>query len=145
MSTYRPPPSVLLVAALGALGACEDAIHPMAPTERANASVVSAAPTVGQSVVSQTAGVTEFGDLVERLLPSFDDQVIAGELHAQLDEFRNARAVGDLVAAHRAIARVEPLLARSGAHPANVGAIRLALSRAHDDAESALAASGESP
>jgi hypothetical protein len=107
------------------------------PETGAVAPVEVTAPSAART--PRPEGALDFGDVYGRLLPSFEDQVIAAELRARLDAFAAAYHRGDDVAARRALASAHALVARSGDHVANVGAVRLALARAGAVLDSATA------
>lgn len=130
MLLYRPPPAALLVplciTALAATTGCNDTKTLTEPPRAA-----ASAPSL--SIAPQPARLGEavqFDDVVGRVLPSFADQTVAAELRARLSDFSDAYRTGNDTAARYALNRAQALLARSGAHTANVGAIRLALGNA---------------
>jgi hypothetical protein len=106
-----------------ALIACSEPTSPPRPTG-------SASPAT--SLLSQEVdpAITEFGDVVNRILPTIPDQELATEVRnafASLDAFIGST---DPASARLAIGRALSLLDRAHLHPANQGAIRLSLLRA---------------
>jgi hypothetical protein len=117
----------LQLAALTFLSACTE------PTAPDSISAVSEARL--QAPASPTPSASEavdFSDVFGRILPSFADQGLAEELKAQILSLEAAFTADDRTAAAAALTRTRNLIGRSDAHPANVGAIRLALRRVEE-------------
>jgi hypothetical protein len=138
MSLYHFPSGVAVLArlgfiVLGLLAGCDDVQQPTAP-----ATTETPAPSSALRAL-HPADAIEFSDVVERVLPSFSDQVIAAELGARLEQFSAAYSSGDDALARRALNRAQVLLMKSSAHSANLSAVRLALGQAQTLLDSAHA------
>lgn len=92
-------------------------------------SVASSDP--GASLLSQEVdpAITEFGDAVNRILPSIPDQKLANEVRNVFATLDASIASSDPASIRFAIGRALSLLERVQLHPANRGAIQLSFLR----------------
>lgn len=116
--------------AAGALFACTE---PTVPRPVAESSPVPL--EVASSAIHGDAAIPEFNDIVERILPAFDDRRMAMEIESQLALIVAAKVSNDVEGARTAIATARKLLSESEAHPATIGAIRLALQRSQPESD----------
>ena len=115
---------------LAVLAACDRSDRLVGPESRAPQPALEATQQADLESVQAPEVGTQFADLFERILPSFSDQTLAASLRESLDDFEAEQRAGNAGRAEESLSRARALLARSDAHPANLGALRLALARA---------------
>lgn len=119
----------LTTAAALTLAACERT--PTAPTA-VPAEAIRVLGDAGVSDSSMTEEGSDFADVVNRILPNVADRTFANQITLAIQSAEKAISAGEIDLAVAALDRVNELVVKSDTHPANIGAIRIAISRAAD-------------